>query len=241
MAHLKKEQLYSLYHSLQRHHDGDSPIDGLEIDKALTKVLRKLSRERGPLQPKLDRPLHPGQIKRILAHTKECQKCQILVYEDGPYATRPKSEEEKMAEEVAEQVELRRLSRKFFISTGVGVASFIGANVSIVKYRKIVRDSIPDTGPMVGNPNRGIEIHPLQLLFFALIVVAAFTLAEAWRIGNLLWLDWTRAKEAVPVIGKRWAARSRRKKERLKLQSTNTQSPDLTDTEGKPHTGGDRQ
>ena len=187
-------------------------MEGLEIDAELLKVLKRVPRGRFQEPPASEHTLAPDVVRQAIGHSQKCEKCQILLCEAGPFATRPKTQQEIVGEEEAQATEARRLTWRFYIVTVLGVAAFMGMQSAMSAWFNLGKD--PDAVPQSTAQLQAVDtpgFHPLQLLIVALLVTAAFLFAEAWRIANLLWLDWTKAKEAVPFIGKRWAERSRRR------------------------------
>jgi hypothetical protein len=68
-------------------------------------------------------------------------------------------------------------------------------------------------GPsMVGKKTAAFQLDPLQILAFSMVFIGAWGLVQCWTIANEVWIDWSKAKEAVPVIGKSWAEKGRKKK-----------------------------
>ncbi|MBI4575856.1 MAG: hypothetical protein HY722_06285 [Planctomycetes bacterium] len=215
MGHVRREQLYPLFHVLVLHRQGRAPLDGLDLDPDLARVLRKVPEEAFATPPDPGRALSGDRVREVLDHARACKECQILVYEEGPYARRPKTARELAEEREAWEREKRRMRRRFFLSAGYGTAAFVGANLAITEYRNLQLAARKVEGPVLRQLDEpAFQLHPLQILFGALILVAAWGLAEAWRIANVLWLDFTRFKAAVPFIGQRWAERSRRERER---------------------------
>ncbi len=211
MAHVTRDELHPLFYSLERHHTGEASIAGLQFDEEFTTILNRVTRDDARERKAPLRLLTEDRVRAAMKHTAGCNQCQMLVYEEGPYAKRPQTEEELAQERGLLDEEERKLAWRFGLCTASGFAAFIGANFALRYAKEIGRTPIIGEGPAIGGQHQ-FQLNPLHALFMVLLVIAAFSLAESWRTANLLWLDWSRAKEAVPLIGKRWAARGRRKK-----------------------------
>ena len=101
----------------------------------------------------------------------------------------------------------------FWVHLGYGVPAFFAAryvnNLRLAKIQKARQG-----GPKIQGVNQAkFAIDPLWILIGMFILFATIGLAEAWRIANELWIDWSRAKEAVPVVGKAWAEKGRKQKD----------------------------
>ncbi|MGE3164150.1 MAG: hypothetical protein AB7O52_04550 [Planctomycetota bacterium] len=213
MAHVDPQDLYALYHRLFQHRQGAAPIAGLTIDSELTGVLDRTKADRFRRPPHESHALSPDELVKLVRHVSKCPECKLVVFEEGPYAERRKSDDD-LREEVAARIEEEgRLTRKFFISVAYAVICFVGAQWAISMWRASKGKPVPQDGAtLTAIDDQGLRIHPMLIVAGFLILIAAWGLAEAWGIANHLWLDWTRAKEAVPFVGKKWAARGRAKK-----------------------------
>lgn len=213
MAHLDRQDLYALFYALHAHQRGQEPIAGLKLDPDLTGVVERLKADDFKRPPADEHRLSEDDVLKTVRHATKCKDCQLVAYEDGPYAKRRKSVDDLALEASEREEEEKRLSRKFFVSVAYGLAFFIAANWSMAQWRASQHKAEVVDGPTINAVDDGLKIHPMFVVGMICVVIAAWGLADAWRIANQLWLDWTRAKEAVPVVGKRWAARARRKKQ----------------------------
>ena len=214
MEHLTDEQLYPLFYALIRHKSGEKRISKLTLDASLGKCLNGLPNNRFDRAPGQEDILSADQVRQFVQHAGECKDCMIMLLEDGAAAKRKKTAEDLGREKKKRDSKLRKLTIKFFFSLTYGVGSFIVAKLALEKYHldqlaKIAKDKQQLKSPF--DPTGGLD--PLQILALLLIFVAAWGLAECWRIATTLWIDFDKAKRAVPVIGKAWAERSKRKRD----------------------------
>lgn len=212
MDHVTDDQLYPLFYALVRHKKGEKRIAKLKLGTELSRCLNGLPDKHFEQAPGLDDMLSAEEIRRIVTHATECNECAIKVLEDGAAAKRKKTEADLAADEKRREDKERKLKIKFFVSLAYGSACVVGAREASVRHNLILLEKAKEQGLAVGRRS-GPEIHPLQILFVVLICVAAWGLAECWQIATTLWIDFTKAKRAVPVIGKAWAERSERKKQ----------------------------
>lgn len=218
MSCIKDKHLYPLMYALVEHHAERKPIKGVELPEDLDKALGRLPRDRFEDAPADEHALKNAKVKELMTHASSCKDCELMLIEDGPEAKRAKSKAEVKKEEEERVEEVARMKTKFFISLGYAVPSFFAAQYCLNKYRNLNAEQRME-GPSIRSANQqGLKIHPLQIGFFALLLVAAWGVAEAWKIANELWIDWTKAKAAVPVVGKAWAEKSIRAQEELERQ-----------------------
>jgi len=214
MTHVKADDLYAIFYELARHHAGEASLGELPEDEELDGVIRRLRRDSYRVAPAPEHALKSGAIKSWIVHAVGCAECRNLICEDGPEAKRLASAGEIKADKETEAAELEGMKRMFFINLGVGTVSFFGANVAINEYRKLKpRKAENATAEMRGVNQTKFAFHPLQITFGVLVLIAAWCIAESWRLAHILWVDWTKAKEAVPFIGKAWGERSRKRQE----------------------------
>lgn len=153
-----------------------------------------------------------GRVKEIIKNLNSNENLQILIYEEGPSSKRKLSKEELAAAEDEEEQRIRALKQKFFISVGYSIPCLIGGRMLYQTYLgKKPKASSENQFKAVNQAKFAID--PLLIGAGALILVAAWGLVQCWEIANEVWLDWTKAKEAVPFIGKAWAEKSRKAKE----------------------------
>ncbi len=204
--HVRREQLFAL---IWAHRDQAPPEEGEGADPELARMFRDLGeRYRQPLAPELR--LGPETAARWWRHaTGECDQCRLLLVEDGPDAPVPQTRGEKAAEVQRVEDKRREDVRKFWIDLVLGTAAFGGAYTCIYKIRakQLVEEDAP--GGVLIDPNLPKQIDPLWFGFAAGILVASWFLAEAYSIARRLWVDFTAWKRAVPVIGKKWAAKGK--------------------------------
>jgi hypothetical protein len=213
-THVKAADLYPLYHLLSLHFLKKKPISSLgELPDELTKTLERLNHSKFERAPADEHAMKAQQVKSIVAHLKECQDCEVTVYEDGPGSKREKSAGEIDDAEKAREQEVIALKRKFFISVGYAIPALFGGRMAHVEYLK-TQKAKPITGPTIQGTNQAkFQLHPLQMLAFALVLISAWGIVQCWEIANEVWLDWTKAKAAVPFVGKAWAEKGIKKKE----------------------------
>jgi hypothetical protein len=208
--HVPREQLFPLMHALRR---APPPAEGEGADPELAGVLAALPE---PFHGSLpaDQRLGEETVARLLAHARGCPACRCLLLEDGP-ASRPPKTAADLVGEASQAEELRKKKViKFWTSACLGLGGFVGSQISIYEYRVLkAKERGEEQGPRLQTDptQKGLQIHPLLLLAMALVLVAAWFLAEAYVLARELWIDWTRLKAAVPVVGKRWAAKGKEK------------------------------
>lgn len=103
---------------------------------------------------------------------------------------------------------------RFWLTSTGGAASFVAAQVvfQIWRERHAVKAEGTDQARLKTDfREKGREIDPVMLGGIALVVVAAFLIADAYTIARELWIDFSRWKAAVPVIGKKWVERDKRR------------------------------
>lgn len=215
MAHVEKDEYYSLFFALQHHRTGDAPIAGLKLHEELDEVVGRLKADDYKRPPAEAHALTEEQIRKTVRHVDKCPDCRLAVCEDGPFAERVKSDEDLEVEAAEQEVEERRLTRKFWVSVVYGFGFFAAARWAILEYYEDTRGDPVADEHAIEAVNDTLQIHPMLFVFGFFVLVAAWGITDAWRIANYLWLDWNRAKEAVPVIGRKWAAKSRAKEKTL--------------------------
>lgn len=207
--HLRQDQLFPLVWAIQ---DAPPPTEGEGADVELARALRDLpDAYQKPLPP--EHRLGPETVTRLVEHTRTCKPCRMLLLEDGPSSPRPKTQAD-VASEVREKEELReRKVKRFWIVMPSGVAAFIASQIvfSIWQQNRYVKPDESKTGTIQRADKPEREIDPLMFVGLGTVVIAAFLLADAYTIARELWIDYTRWKRAVPIIGKRWAAGEKNK------------------------------
>lgn len=204
-AHIPPAQLFALVWALK---DRPPPAEGEGADPELARALRDLP---DAYQPPLalEHRLGPETVERLLAHTKACKDCRMLLLEDGP-GSRPPRTEADLAEEVRlKDAERQRKVKRFWSEAAGGTAAFVAAQVvfSIFRQRNAPEQRTDQATLQQDQRDKAKKpIDPFLLGGIGLCVVAAFLLADAYTIARELWIDFTRWKRAVPIIGKRWAA-----------------------------------
>ena len=208
-AHLEKDQLFALVWAIK---DSPPPAEGEGADPELARALRDLPEAfQAPLA--MDHRLGPETVERLMAHTKACADCRMLLLEDGPGARPPRTEADIVAEAAAREAARKRMVVRFWLTATGGTGAFIAAQIvfQIWRERHAVKAEGTDQAKLKSVQDKGREIDPVMLGGMALVVVAAFLIADAYTIARELWIDFTRWKQAVPVIGKKWAERDRRR------------------------------
>lgn len=199
--HVAPDQLYAL---IWAHRHAPPPREGegadLELARTFEDMKEKLER---PLPP--EHQLGPDTAARLWAHALECERCRMLVVEDGPGARPPKTEAEKAAEVQHELDERKKKVQRFWTNLPIGAVALGGAMFLLDKHRAKQAEKTGQTGAQMVDPTVKTEIDPLIFGFMALVLVASWFLAEAYVIARELWIDFRAWKRAVPVIGKKWA------------------------------------
>ena len=153
--------------------------------------------------------LGPETLARYWAHAWDCTQCRCLLLEDGPGARPPQTESEIVSLALAEDERRQKLKVKFAIDCVLGVGFFVGSTIVINTMRAKKPDD--NAGPQLSSGK--FQIDPLAFLFMGLILVASWFLAEAYGIAKELWIDFSAWKKAVPVVGKAWHAKGKKKAE----------------------------
>jgi hypothetical protein len=206
--HLRKEQLFPFLHAL-----GNlplPPVDGEGADPELARVLRELPDPfKEPLATE-DR-LGPETVERLLAHTKSCVPCRSLLIEDGPGARPKKTEADVKAEVDRKETERRAKVRRFWIGAAGGAVGFMASKGTFYMWARRKHVEQP-TGTALKSDERdkATKVDPVFLLGMGFAVIAAFCLTDAYIIARELWIDFSKWKRAVPVIGNAWADRDKR-------------------------------
>lgn len=171
----------------------------------LREDLAEIDRFKQPFAPEFH--LGPETADAYWAHALQCVSCKMMLIEDGPDSRPPKTEGEIAAETQKAEDKVAKLKIKFAISLTVGLVFFSGAFATITHIRN--KQYAPKPEQVLTQVKQ--EIDPLYFLFAILIFVASWFLAEAYGIARELWVDFTAWKRAVPVIGKKWAEKSKTK------------------------------
>lgn len=202
--HLTQEQLFPLLWAIK---DRQIPREGEGADPELAKALGRLSEA---FQEELGAAhrLGPETVERLLAHTKSCPDCRMKLIEDAPDARPPRSRADAAAEVTRLENERAARVKRFWVSGGIGLVTFIGGQVIFGVWHHRNREEVTKTEVArleSGAPKPQRPIDPLIFLGIAVTAVAAFAIADAYVIARELWIDFTRWKRAVPIIGKKWA------------------------------------
>ena len=203
--HIPKVQLYALVWAIKQ---DPPPKDGEEgADTELNRTLRALD-DAYDKNLAAEFRLGPETVQRYLEHQRGCDDCRMMLLEDAPDARPPKTEDEKQADVKREEDERKALVLRFWRDIGCGVGGFGGAQFCLIKYRQKKFAAAQEDGPRL-EAKEGFKIDPLMMGFMALLLFAAWFLAEAWVDARTLgWFDLTSWKRAVPVVGKAWADRA---------------------------------
>jgi len=203
--HLTQEQLFPLLWAIK---DRQIPREGEGADPELAKALGRLSES---FQEELGAAhrLGPETVERLLAHTRACSDCRMKLIEDAPDARPPRTRADAATEVTRLENERAARVKRFWISGGIGLVTFIGGQVTFGVWRHRNREEVTKTNveQLHGDPAMKAKrpIDPLIFLGIAVTAVAAFAIADAYVIARELWIDFTRWKRAVPVFGKKWA------------------------------------
>ncbi|MEM7167864.1 MAG: hypothetical protein AAF581_20600 [Planctomycetota bacterium] len=209
MAHVDKDQLYPFFYALGQHVQGIERIEGVQLDDELARTAERLPKRRFSKAPAEEHRLDTKTLQSMVKHAEKCKACRLIVLEDGPSVDRKLGTEEEAELARAKLDEESRAARRFFLSLTYGVLCFMAT----FWIRSVIQntDELPTTEATIGTETQ-LPFNPLWLVWWFLILVASWGLADCWIIANRLWLDWSRAQKAVPVVGERWAARTARKR-----------------------------
>lgn len=209
-AHLRHDQLFPLVWAIK---DSPPPSEGEGADPELARALRDLPEAfHAPLA--MEHRLGPDTVERLMTHTRACHACRMQLLEDGPSARPPRTEADIVAEAAAREAARKRMVVRFWLTATGGTASFIAAQVVFQIWREkhaVKAEGTDEARLKTDHRDKPREIDPVMLGGIALVVVAAFLIADAYTIARELWIDFTRWKQAVPVIGKKWAERDKRR------------------------------
>jgi hypothetical protein len=203
--HIARPQLYPLVWAIK---DRPPPREGEGADPELARSLSHLAegyqRELAP-----EHRLGPETVDRLLAHTKVCSDCRMMLLEDGPDAAPPRTAADAAAETARKEAERQAKVRRFYAGAAIGLACFIGFQVLVgIINRRAPREPGSDgTAAMQVDPRDKAkkEIDPLWYASILLVIGFAVCTADAYMIARELWIDFSRWKRAVPIIGKKWA------------------------------------
>jgi hypothetical protein len=183
--------------------------EGEEDDQELVRLRADLEEaERYKTPPLPEHLLGEETAARYWAHMPGCPTCRCQLIEDSPSARPPKTEAELEAEAVVAVEKEEGMRWKFALDLTLGLAFFGGAFATINYIRN--KNYNPDMQSSIQAVGK-TEIDPLYILFVVLILLASWFLAEAYGIAKELWIDFTAWKRAVPVVGKAWADKSKKK------------------------------
>jgi len=214
--HIEPElHLYAIMHVLAGR--APPPEQGEGARPELARLMRELDQERFRRPPPVAFKLKQKDVDRFVEHAERCTPCQVVLFEDGPGASPPRSDEEKALEVSESEKGRRKKVINFWIHLVVGTVGFVGSQLIVYWIRS--RAPTPDeAGPALElDPSQlDRQIDPLWYLFAVVLLVTSYGLATAYTIARELWIDFTAWKRAVPVIGKRWAEASKKKEEELK-------------------------
>jgi hypothetical protein len=201
--HVRPEQLFAL---LWANKDNRPPAEGEGADAELTRMFNDMDdRFQRSLAP--EHRLGSETAERLWEHAVVCDQCRMLLLEDGPGSRPPKTEAEVQQEVSDKEAKRKQKVIRFWIDLVVGIGAFMGAFTTA----RIIESKKPkETAEEVLRSVNDAQIDPLWYLFAVLILVASWFLAEAYSIARDLWIDFRAWKSAVPVIGKKWAARDQR-------------------------------
>lgn len=208
--HLRPQQLFPLMWAIK---DRPPPAEGEGADVELARALRDLpDAYQAPLP--VDHRLGPDTVERLMQHTRACKQCRMMLLEDGPGSRLPRTQGDIAAEATRREEERQQKVKRFWIGATGGVASFVAGQIVFDVWRdkhRVVADTATEALKIDPRDKPAREIDPLMLGGIALIIVAAVLITDAYMIARELWIDFTRWKRAVPLIGKAWAARDANK------------------------------
>ncbi len=208
--HLRDDQLFAVMHALAEAPPPAAGEDG--ADAELARVLGRLDVVfRQPMAP--EHRLGPETLARLVAHGRACPGCRMRLLEDGPEARPPRTRAEVEDEARSAEEERRAKVRRFWTNLALGVPAFFGAQYvfGLWREKRDARTGVEDGALQLDPRDKAKGIDPLLVGAMALVLVASWFLAEAYVIARTLWIDFSAWKRAVPVIGKKWAERDKRR------------------------------
>lgn len=207
--HLQPSQLFAL---LWANRENAPPKEGEGADPELARMFGDMDeRFRAPLAP--EQRLGPETSARLWEHSLVCEQCRMQLLEDGP-GSRPPRTKAEIVKEVEDKDAVRRGKKtKFFVNAIVGTGAFLGAFwcMQTINNKNL---GGPDGPIMEGVGPK--QIDPLWYAFVVLILIASWFLAEGYVLAKDLWIDFTAWKGAVPLIGKKWVERDKRREQEQK-------------------------
>lgn len=216
MGPIRDDQLYPLMYKLSQHFQKHREIEGLEeIPEQLQKTLQRMTHRNFETPPGAEHEVSDPFVCEVVAGLEGSPDLSLQIYEDGPFAKRAKTQVDLKSEQDEEEARIAALKREFFISIGYSIPAIVGSRTFFGWYADWQRSQRNQKEEAVIQTTNKPQLlmHPYQMGGFALILVAAWGMATAWQIANEVWIDWTNAKAAIPVIGKAWAERSKKAKE----------------------------
>lgn len=207
--HLAPERLFALLWAKQ----GALPEEGAEgADPELLRLKADLD-ERYTKHLPAEFQLGPETATRLWEHALACAQCRLLLLEDGPSARPPRTKDEIAAAEQKILDDHQKKLIKFWVDLVVGLVAF-GVAFYFINAIRSAEIAAPVQGALQADPRDvARQMDPRWLGFVVAILVASWFLAEAYTIARELWVDFTAWKAAVPVIGKRWAAKGKKQLE----------------------------
>lgn len=214
MAQIRDDQLYPVMFKLSQHFQKVRTIADLEdLPEDLEKTLQRMTHRNFEVPPGLEHEVSDDFVKQLIRNLEDQPDLALQIYEDGPYSQRQKTQVDLKSEEEEEEQRIKGLKTEFFISIGYSIPAIIGSRVLFSMYHSLRNKDIHKEATLQQVNKPTLLMHPYQMGGFGLILVGAWGLATAWQIANEVWLDWTKAKAAIPVVGKAWAEKSKKAKE----------------------------
>jgi hypothetical protein len=207
-GHILPEQLYALAWALKQ----DPPPTGDEDrEQELGRAIRALPAGFDAEFPHALR-LGPETVQRLLAHSKTCDPCHVILVEDAADAKRPQTEGEVKSDFARAEALRKEKVIRFWVGVTVGTTSFVGANYVFHLWKENRSEQVTESETGTMQTKQGFQLDPYFMGGVMLVFVAAYFLAEAYTIARDLWIDFTSWKRAVPLIGKRWVERDKAKR-----------------------------
>ncbi len=202
--HLPPAQLFALIWSQRK---ADLAEEGQEPDAELVRLFKGMAERL--LEPlAAEHRLGPETARRLWEHALSCSACRMLLLEDGPESEAPKTASEEAQEEQRLEDKRKEQVKSFWINLVVGSAAFAGAFYCINDIRSREAQVIDVSGGTISAIGNA-PMDPMWFGFAGSILVASWFLAEAYTLAKDLWIDFTAWKRAVPVVGKKWAAKGK--------------------------------
>ena len=210
--HIQPEKLFALLWANQDKKPaplvGDEEEGDLELKRMFDDMGERFEKSLAP-----EHRLGPETAARLWEHSLDCKTCRLLLLEDGPGSRPPKTQAEIQTDFDTKEKAHKKKVVKFWIDLVVGGGAFGGAFWCMQTIR--AKEAMGPVGPVLQSVGPK-QIDPLWYGFVVLLLIASWFLAESYTIARDLWIDFDAWKRAVPVVGKKWADRDKKKNQQGK-------------------------